>query len=85
MIKDGDNLIAERSLKICPGKVDKLTFDVLDVQEWSAEIPKLYDLYISLSRNGKPRKLFADVSALKMCILIKMCSFSTIKKSSCSA
>ncbi|UKI23743.1 MAG: hypothetical protein L6V88_04970 [Anaerotruncus sp.] len=40
VIKDGDNLIAERSLKICPGKVDKLTFDVLDVQEWSAEIPK---------------------------------------------
>ena len=57
VIKDGDNLIAERSLKICPGKVDKLTFDVLDVQEWSAEIPKLYDLYISLSRNGKTEEI----------------------------
>lgn len=50
---DGDELIASKSVNICPEKVDKITFDVLDVEEWSAEIPKLYNLYLSLSKEGK--------------------------------
>lgn len=50
---DGDDLIASKSVNICPEKVDKITFDVLDVEEWSAEIPKLYNLYLSLSKEGK--------------------------------
>lgn len=85
MIKDGDNLIAERSLKICPGKVDKLTFDVLDVQEWSAEIPKLYDLYISLSRNGKTEEIIRRRIGFKNVHIDKNVFFFNDKKSSCSA
>lgn len=50
---DGDDLITSKSVNICPEKVDKITFDVLDVEEWSAEIPKLYNLYLSLSKEGK--------------------------------
>lgn len=52
-IKDGDKLIASKSINVCPGKIDKLTFDVLDVEEWSAEIPKLYNLYLSISKSGE--------------------------------
>ena len=52
VIMDGDKVFAEKSISVCPGKTDKITFDVLDVEEWSAEIPKLYDLYISIS-NGE--------------------------------
>lgn len=50
---DGDELIASKSVNICPEKVDKITFDVLDIEEWSAEIPKLYNLYLSLSKEGE--------------------------------
>lgn len=52
-VKDGENVLAEKSINVCPGKVDKITFDVLDVLEWSAETPKLYDLILSLSVNGE--------------------------------
>lgn len=50
---DGDELVSSKSVNICPEKVDKITFDVLDVAEWSAEIPKLYNLYLYLSKEGK--------------------------------
>lgn len=50
---DGDKLIAEKSINVCPGKVDKITFDVLDVLEWSAEIPKLYSLILKLEKDGE--------------------------------
>lgn len=53
VVKDGDKIIAEKSINVCPGKVDKITFDVLDVLEWSAETPMLYDLILSLSANGE--------------------------------
>jgi len=50
---DGDELVSSKSVNICPEKTDKITFDVLDVKEWSAEIPKLYHLYLSLSKEGE--------------------------------
>lgn len=50
---DGNELVASKSVNICPEKIDKITFDVLDVEEWSAEIPKLYNLYLSLSKEGE--------------------------------
>ena len=50
---DGEEVVASKSINVCPGKVDKLTFDVLDVEKWSAEIPKLYKLYLSLSKEGR--------------------------------
>lgn len=56
-IKDGEKTIAEKSINICPGKTDKITFDVLDVEEWSAELPKLYDLYISLSSEEETEEI----------------------------
>lgn len=52
-IFDGDELVTSKSVNICPEKVDKITFDVLDVEEWSAETPKLYNLYLSLSKEGE--------------------------------
>lgn len=52
-IRDGENIVASKSINVCPGKIDKITFDVLDVEEWSAEIPKLYSLYLSLSKEGE--------------------------------
>lgn len=57
VLKDGDKIIAEKSINVCPGKTDKITFDVLDVEEWSAEIPKLYDLYISLSKDDETEEI----------------------------
>lgn len=50
---DGEELVSSKSINICPEKIDKITFDVLDVEEWSAEIPKLYNLYVSLSKEGE--------------------------------
>ena len=50
---DGDTVLAEKSINVCPGKVDKITFDVLDVLEWSAETPKLYTLYLKLENGGE--------------------------------
>ncbi len=52
-IFDGDELVTSKSINICPEKIDKITFDVLDVKEWSAEIPNLYNLYLSLSKEGE--------------------------------
>lgn len=56
-IKDGGKTIAEKAINVCPGKTDKITFDVLDVEEWSAEIPKLYDLYISVLANNETEEI----------------------------
>lgn len=56
-IKDGSKTVAEKSINVCPGKTDKITFDVLDVEEWSAEIPKLYNLYISISADDKTEEI----------------------------
>lgn len=52
-LRDGDCVVSSKSINVCPGKIDKLTFDVLDVEEWSAETPKLYNLYLSLSKEGQ--------------------------------
>lgn len=53
IIKDGDKILSEKSINVCPGKVDKVTFDVLDVLEWTAETPKLYSLVMKLEKDGK--------------------------------
>lgn len=52
-VYDGEDVIAEKSINVCPGKVDKITFDVLDVLEWSAELPKLYTLVLKLEKDGE--------------------------------
>lgn len=53
VLKDGDQTVAEKSINVCPGKVDKVTFDVLDVLEWTAETPKLYSLILKLEKGGE--------------------------------
>ena len=52
-VMDGEDLLAEKSINVCPGKIDKITFDVLDVLEWTAETPKLYTLILKLEKSGK--------------------------------
>ncbi len=56
-LRDGEKEIASKEIKICLGKTDKITFDVLDVEEWSAEIPKLYNLYLSIVKDGEVQEI----------------------------
>ena len=32
-IDDGDEAVASQSINICPGKTDKITFDILDIEK----------------------------------------------------
>lgn len=48
-IYDDGKLLSSKSINVTPSEIDKITFDSLQVQEWSAEIPYLYDLIITLS------------------------------------
>lgn len=47
---DDGKLVASHSVEVTPKQPDKITFDSLEVSEWSAEIPYLYDLVITLSQ-----------------------------------
>lgn len=47
---DDGKLLASKSVNVTPGEIDKITFDTLDVHEWSAENPYLYDMIITLSQ-----------------------------------
>ncbi|MCD7796517.1 MAG: hypothetical protein LUG95_02560 [Clostridiales bacterium] len=51
LFDDGD-LIASKSVNVSPKDIDCVKFDSLDVSEWSAEIPYLYELVLTLSSNG---------------------------------
>lgn len=50
---DDNNLVATKSINVDEKQIDKLTFESLEVQEWSAEAPKLYTLVLSLSKGGE--------------------------------
>lgn len=43
-----------KSVNVTPDGIEKLCFEALAVQEWSAEIPRLYTVLITLSEAGKP-------------------------------
>ena len=43
---DGKEIVAEETVDC--GKENSLSFKKLDVEEWSAEIPRLYELYLTL-------------------------------------
>ncbi|MCH5320343.1 MAG: hypothetical protein J1E36_01170 [Eubacterium sp.] len=47
---DDGKLIASKSVNVTPTEIDSITFDSLEVSEWSAENPYLYDLIITLSK-----------------------------------
>ena len=47
---DDGKLIASNSIEVTPSEIDRIIFESLDVGEWSAEMPYLYDLIIALSQ-----------------------------------
>lgn len=46
---DDAKLIGSKSVEVNPKEINSLTFESLNVSEWSAECPYLYDLIITLS------------------------------------
>lgn len=50
---DDGKEVASKSVNVSPTQLEKISFDNLKVSEWSAEMPYLYDLVISLSKGGK--------------------------------
>lgn len=50
---DGDEIIADVSNEVDKENVCAVTFPALDVEEWSAEKPRLYKVYASLEKDGE--------------------------------
>ena len=50
---DGINLVSSKSINVSPKQIDKIAFSELEVEQWSAENPKLYTLIVSLSKQGE--------------------------------
>ncbi|NLP47617.1 MAG: hypothetical protein GX345_01575 [Clostridiales bacterium] len=50
-LKDGEEVLAASNLTA--GQKTEFNFDSLDVKLWNAEIPELYELYITLKRSGQ--------------------------------
>lgn len=48
---DGDSLVSSTSVNLSRQEAGELNFGELEVSEWSAEIPYLYDLILVLSKN----------------------------------
>ena len=49
-IYDDGELVSSKSVNVSPSNIEKISFNNLDVHEWSAECPYLYDLVIILSK-----------------------------------
>ena len=49
---DGESLVASKSVNVSEKQIEKISFSQLDVEQWSAEYPKLYTLVVSLSKQG---------------------------------
>lgn len=47
---DDGEIIASKSVNVSPKSIEKITFESLNVHEWSAECPYLYDMIITLSK-----------------------------------
>lgn len=52
-IFDNGELMTTKSINVDANQIDKITFESLEVEEWSAENPKLYTLVLSLSKAGE--------------------------------
>lgn len=52
-IVDGDKMLASKSVNVDASQIDKISFEGLEVEEWSAESPKLYSLVLTLTKQGK--------------------------------
>lgn len=46
---DDSELVTSKSMNVSPTEIDKISFNSLEVKEWSAECPYLYDLILILS------------------------------------
>ena len=49
----GDETVCSKSVNVSPDEISKISFKSLEVEEWSAETPALYNLYLSLSAGGE--------------------------------
>jgi len=49
-----DEIGVSKSVNVSPDGIDKIDFTDLEVDEWSAEIPNLYTLVLTLSKQGEP-------------------------------
>lgn len=47
---DDGEIVSSKSVNVSPSNIEKISFNNLDVHEWSAECPYLYDLVIILSK-----------------------------------
>lgn len=51
---DGEELVSSRSIEVGKDKMDiTIDFSYIDAKPWSAEIPNLYTLYLTLVQDGK--------------------------------
>lgn len=50
LLYDDGELVSSKSVNVSPSNIEKISFNNLDVHEWSAECPYLYDLVIILSK-----------------------------------
>lgn len=54
---DGENLVKSKSVNVSPEYIDEIIFENLDVVEWSAEKPYLYELIITLAQDGEVQEV----------------------------
>lgn len=45
-------LVSSKSINVDSKQIDKISFEALEVKEWSAEAPELYTIVLSLSKEG---------------------------------
>ncbi len=49
----GNETVCSKSVNVSKDSISKVSFENLEVNEWSAEIPNLYSLYLTLSKEGE--------------------------------
>lgn len=62
---DGENLLSSKSVNVSAKQIEKISFSDLEVEQWSAENPKLYMLIVSLSRQGETVQLVRRMIGFK--------------------
>lgn len=60
---DGETVLTSAELPAAANTV--FTFDALNVKEWNAEIPTVYDLFITLKKNGETTEVLRNVTGFK--------------------
>ena len=60
--KDGKVIVGEA---VKAERLTYMTFDNLDVTEWNAEIPTVYNAYITLYKNGEELMTFRNITGFK--------------------